>query len=204
MELDSPPLPLSLTQPHDHAVVRPCGRFQTVGQRLADAQRVVAHSSESLGNSTEKALPIVPHPFKEPMTRHRRGDDVRTGCDSEDLMAHAHAEHRQPPVQQQLETPTHICRILRTAGPGRDDHRVEVPRIDQVAIQHVVGEHRRPHTERPGHQLEQVVRIGIVVVYQQRPHSHDGPHRHARGQRIGETVRKLGRAGGDRRTGPRG
>src|SRR5438105_890250 len=59
MELNAPARQVTVAHAHDHAVFRPRGRHQNVGQRFFDTQRVVPDPGELRWDAGEQVITVM-------------------------------------------------------------------------------------------------------------------------------------------------
>ena len=170
MELDAPHRPLAVGRAHDDAVGGPGDRLEVLGQRLGDAERVVADDREALGDLREERRVVVvdgAHPAVHDLGRvhHLGAGDV-----ADSLVAEADAEQRHLGVADGVGADAEVLRVVGPAGTGRDHDVVEVAARQLAPGGAVVAHDGGLLAVRLGDQLEQVVRERVVVVDEQRLH----------------------------------
>ncbi len=170
VELDAPDRPLAVGGSHDHAVGGPGDRLEVLGQRLRDAERVVADHREALGDLGEERRVVVvdgAHPAVHHLGRvHHR----RAGAVADPLVAEADAQQRHLGLADRVGADAEVLGIVGPAGAGRDHDVVEVAPRQLAPGGAVVAHDGRLLAVRLRDQLEEVVRERVVVVDQQRLH----------------------------------
>ena len=124
MELHAPQRPVTMRHAHDDAVTRPGDRHQPLGQRLRDAQRVVADRLRTPGECPRTAAISS---WKTALSRPCITSGAWTTAPPlkyrEPLVAQAHAEHRarRRPRSRPRQTPKSLP--VAPAGPARGRSR---------------------------------------------------------------------------------
>ena len=167
MELHPPLRPPAVTERHEHAVRRPGDRLERLRQRLADAQRVVAHRREALGDAGEELRAVVVHRAQPPVHHLRRGPHVASAAVREPLMPEADAKERHVRLADRVGAHSEVTRVLRAAGPGRDHDVVEVLARELGPAHGVVAHDHGIASVDLRQELEQVERERVVVVQQE-------------------------------------
>ncbi len=170
VELDAPHRPGAVLDPHHHAVLRPGDLVPLRAHRAGDRQRVVANDREVLRDAGEEAGLVVADAAEAPVHRHRRGADAAVEQVADPLVAEADAEHRDLAVAEDVPADAEVVPAFGPARAGREHDRVEVGAREDPPGDGVVVDHDRLLARGRRQQVEDVVRVGVVVVDQQRPH----------------------------------
>jgi hypothetical protein len=177
VELHPPQRAGGVFDAHHHPVGGPRDLAALLAERAGDGERVVAHHVEPLGDALEQALSRVAYRAEAPV--HHRGGvgDGRFEHVPETLVAEAHAEHRRLAEAQDVGAHAEVVPAVGASRTGGEHDRVEVPARQRPPGDHVVVHHDRLLAGGGGEQVEDVVGVGVVVVYEQ------GGHRPASGPR---------------------
>ncbi|MDQ1016850.1 hypothetical protein QFZ43_003399 [Streptomyces afghaniensis] len=170
VELHAPQRPRPVPQAHQDAVLRPGRGLQHLRQRFAHGQRVVADGGEILRQALEQIALVMPDRGEMPVPRLRRGPHHPPLPERDPLMAETHAEHRNRGGRDQPGRDAEVTRVRRVSGPRGDHQVVELPEIRHPVHGGVVADDHRLLAVDLGDQLEQVVRVRVVIVDEQGLH----------------------------------
>ncbi len=193
VELHPPQRAGGVFDAHYHPVGGPGDLAALLAERAGDGKRVVAHHLEVLGDTREEALSRVGDGGEAAVHDHRRVGDCRFEDVAEPLVAKADTEYGDLGEAQDVAAQTEVVPAVGTAGTGGEDDRVEVPPRERAPGDHVVLHDDRLLAGCGGEQVEDVVGVGVVVVYEQGGHR---PGFAVRGRRSAACRRAVG----DRRT----
>lgn len=170
MELHSPQGPGAVPQPHQDAILGPGGGLQGLGQRLAHGQRVVADRGEVLRQPLEQVPFVVPDRGQMTVPGLRGGQHPAPLAQRDALVAEADAEHRDRGLGEHSGAESEVTFRGRVPGTGRHHHIVEFRKIRNSVRGGVIEDHHRLLAVDLGDQLEQVVRVRVVIVDEQGLH----------------------------------
>ena len=173
MELDAPMRPFPVREAHHRPVGRPRAALDDVGERVVDPQRVVTDRSEALRDPGEQRRLVVEHRADPPVDRPGRPDDRAAVDVREALVSEADTEDRQVGGRQRVRTDPEVPRSLGRPGAGGDHDIVEPSPAQLLPRRRVVAHDDRLVAVDLGDQLEQVVRVRVVVVDDERLHDTD-------------------------------
>src|SRR5215203_4543258 len=171
MELDALDGEVLVANTHDHAVLGLAGYDEALRHRLGlDDERVVPRSLEALRQPLVHPLAVMENPRRLAVYGRGCAHDLPPVGLSYRLMAQADAQHRYTLRRRRLFD--HLKRdtgFVRGAWAGRDDYPIRVEPGDLLERDFVVAPHNDLCFQLP-EVLDQVIRKGVVVVYDQNPH----------------------------------
>ncbi len=118
MELDAPDRPRAVGEPHQHAVAGPGRALELLGQRLGDAERVVAHHLEALGDAGEQRRVVVVDGALAAVHHLGCVHDLAAGEVPDALVAEADAQQRLLGLADGVGADAEVLGVGR-ACPGR-------------------------------------------------------------------------------------
>src|SRR5215210_5828501 len=153
---------------HDDAVFGPAGHGEALGHRIGlDDERVIACRLEALRQTPVHPLAVVQYP-RGLAVHGLPAYDLAPVSLPYGLMTEANTQHRDP-FRGLLEELQGDAGLVRCARTGRDDYSIRVERGDLLGRDLVVAPDEDLGLELP-EVLDEVVRKGVVVVYNQNPH----------------------------------
>ena len=168
MKLHPPLRSRAVSDGHQHAVARARDRLEHTGQRLLDAQRVIANCLELAGDPSEQRRALVKHGAQASVHHLGRRLHLATVHPAEPLMAEAHTEQRDLRLLDRRGTHAEVARVVWAPRARGDDDVVEVQLLQLGPWSGVVVDDDRLVPVGLGEQLEEVVGERVVVVDQQR------------------------------------